>query len=377
MAIPLSKDLETIIESNFNSTGNANLLFTKYVNCWGFDWRFESKEKGEYLEKVKGINFDKKNHENFLKRWKYLLDSIGAIQINGKVLWRLVVGLGSGSVLETSMTLHHIYGVPFIPGSALKGVIRAYYIQKNKKIFQKEWDEYVLMDERDDRKYKNLEDFLENNNTDFIKLFGSEGKKGTVTFLDSYPTQFPKFEMDIMNPHFQDYYSEGKAPADWLSPNPIKFITVGKDTEFIFAFITNDSILREKITSLIKEALCDFGIGAKTAVGYGYFKDIKIIDEPSRTIQILPDNSLTQKENMVTNSIQTSSTNTDAKIKQLLPKYLKSETHLIDDLLKPDSTMKSEEEYKKFIESSGKPFKKDSKQLYEKAKKWYEKEKTK
>jgi len=42
--------------------------------------------------------------------------------------WRLIVGLGNESIYETSMTLHHIYGFPYIPGSAIKGVTRNYYI---------------------------------------------------------------------------------------------------------------------------------------------------------------------------------------------------------------------------------------------------------
>ncbi|MEO0168684.1 MAG: type III-B CRISPR module RAMP protein Cmr6, partial [candidate division WOR-3 bacterium] len=41
-----------------------------------------------------------------------------------KTAYRLVVGLGSTHVLETSLTLHHIFGIPYIPGTALKGVVR-------------------------------------------------------------------------------------------------------------------------------------------------------------------------------------------------------------------------------------------------------------
>ena len=36
----------------------------------------------------------------------------------------LVCGLGAAHVLETALTLHHIWGVPYIPGSSLKGVCR-------------------------------------------------------------------------------------------------------------------------------------------------------------------------------------------------------------------------------------------------------------
>ena len=39
-----------------------------------------------------------------------------------QVDWRMVVGLGGNHVQETNMTLDHIHGIPYLPGSAFKGV---------------------------------------------------------------------------------------------------------------------------------------------------------------------------------------------------------------------------------------------------------------
>src|SRR5438552_14188356 len=39
---------------------------------------------------------------------------------------RLIVGLGSENVLETGIRLHHTYGLPLVPGSALKGLAAHY-----------------------------------------------------------------------------------------------------------------------------------------------------------------------------------------------------------------------------------------------------------
>ena len=44
-----------------------------------------------------------------------------------KLNWRLIVGLGNESVYETGMTFHPIYGIPYIPGSSLKGVLRSFF----------------------------------------------------------------------------------------------------------------------------------------------------------------------------------------------------------------------------------------------------------
>ena len=39
---------------------------------------------------------------------------------------RLIVGLGSENVLETGIRLHHVYGLPLVPGSSLKGLAAHY-----------------------------------------------------------------------------------------------------------------------------------------------------------------------------------------------------------------------------------------------------------
>jgi len=184
---------------------------------------------------------------------------------NIKTDWRLVVGLGGGSVYETSMTLHHIYGIPYIPGSAVKGVTRS----------------WVIADVFDNSE----ENALRNSN--FIEIFGNQKQHGKVIFMDAFPTEVPTIKPDVMNPHFGDYYSGNKdknnnfiAPADYLNPVPIFFLTV-EDTPFNFFLVAKNkdkNVFNIKIGDFtilewLKKALTEHGIGAKTAVGYGYFND--------------------------------------------------------------------------------------------------------
>ena len=102
-----------------------------------------------------------------------------------------------------------------------------------------------------------------------------------------------------MNVHYKDYYSakkeensegekvykEGhvKPPADWSNPNIINFLTV-KDTPFQFLFGSKNFDVNQELWELeikgetkkgtlsdwLTSALENHGIGAKTAVGYGY-----------------------------------------------------------------------------------------------------------
>lgn len=292
MSIPLSRQITEILNSQLNNASNLYLLLTKYVNCWinrNNTWKYEQERRNGGSGKTKcflaAVRFSQDQqrtsfYKTYFERWECFLSSQNATQLRAKVHWRLVVGLGSGSVLETSMTLHHIYGVPYIPGSALKGVVSCYYLEKNKDQIIKKIDEKNRTINEENKKYKkdslsNLEEFAKKEYQEYIEIFGNEEKKGKVIFFDAYPTTFPQLEIDIMNPHFDDYYKGEKPPADYLIPKPIKFLTVAKDTEFIFAFKTesNDKTLTETVKTLITEALKNYGIGAKTAVGYGYFKD--------------------------------------------------------------------------------------------------------
>jgi CRISPR-associated protein Cmr6 len=167
--------------------------------------------------------------------------------------WRVVVGLGEASIYETNITLHHIYGIPYIPASAIKGILHHYAKEQ--------------LGERD---------------TLVQDIFGAGDQatnnklpqKGKIVIFDAFPIHAPRIECDVMTPHYSDYYmSEEVWPADWLTPIPIPFLTVGKGTPFRFNIGIKGN-QTEKLISIIKswliDALSTKGIGAKTAVGYGF-----------------------------------------------------------------------------------------------------------
>ncbi|RMF58778.1 MAG: type III-B CRISPR module RAMP protein Cmr6 [Calditrichaeota bacterium] len=216
--------------------------------------------------------FSEKPINALLERQK---KSIRALSNHCKVFecstdWRLIIGLGGASVYETSMTLHHLYGIPYIPGSAIKGVTRSCYIIEK-------------YGQREDPEKEALNDPM------FQKIFGhpklenAEASKGFVVFHDAFPTTSPQIVPDVMNPHYGPYYSdeEGKIPpADYHSPVPVTFLTV-QNTTFRFWLSLQDrsgqlqgSSNIEKVLSTaeewLKKAISKFGIGAKTSVGYGY-----------------------------------------------------------------------------------------------------------
>ena len=170
--------------------------------------------------------------------------------VDATVDWRLIVGLGSEHVQETNMTLHHIYGIPYIPGSAVKGVLRHWWLED--------------FDNDEDKALKNKK---------FLTLFGSQGQRGEVQFLDAYPEEV-HLAIDIMNPHYPEYYGGSEPPTDHQNPRPIPFLTV-EQTTFRFVFLAKTQAPLDEFKKRFQQALELKGIGAKTAVGYGYFRDFK------------------------------------------------------------------------------------------------------
>ncbi|WP_243189977.1 type III-B CRISPR module RAMP protein Cmr6 [Clostridium faecium] len=244
-------------------------------------------------EKIKGIGeierLNPNYHQSIVEEYIYSIKEycreldFSVTEIEGITSYRLVVGLGNPSVTETSMTLHNIYGIPYIPGQALKGVVRSYFLQLYSNIEKNEFNKITIDNKKYDFKkmYKWIfgEDISEDDNN-----------KGNLIFFDSFPTSKITVERDIMTPHYTDYYENGKDPIDIFEPNPISFYTV-KDTKFNFMFalskkeinISEDEFIDYKnfksfILELIQNAFEEHGIGAKTSIGYGYFNIDKVED---------------------------------------------------------------------------------------------------
>uniref|UniRef100_A0A7C3UJP5 Type III-B CRISPR module RAMP protein Cmr6 n=1 Tax=Geoglobus ahangari TaxID=113653 RepID=A0A7C3UJP5_9EURY len=203
--------------------------------------------KQEWQRQVREqLNALQKRYEAMLKWYEQRGFAVKLIQ--AKPVWRFVVGLGAAHVLETSITLHRIFGFPIIPGSALKGATRA---------------------------YTQLVEGKTEDDPELIAIFGTTEQAGSVIFLDAIPLEVPKFQLDIMNPHYPNYYStKGQnPPADWDSPRPVFFLTVG-ETPYRFAIAARseqDNRLLELVEEWLKGALRELGIGAKTSADYGYW----------------------------------------------------------------------------------------------------------
>ncbi|HEX8565163.1 MAG TPA: type III-B CRISPR module RAMP protein Cmr6 [Pyrinomonadaceae bacterium] len=263
---------------NVRNTTNASLWLCKFIaEQKGEDP--ESGAKQKLVNEVSDIKVPEIYERFFNDIWQPQLE-----QITGKkflreidVEGRMIVGLGTESVLETSITLHRTYGIPFIPGSSLKGLAASYAHRFMGTDWKKQTRNAAI------GKAHEL-------------MFGSQDSAGYVIFHDALyiPSSWrknPKNPLvpDILTVHHQKYYQgENLPPADWDSPIPIFLLSA--QGKYLLAVSANsgDEKFDKKIKSLAIDildlALSEEGIGAKTSSGYGRasFKELALSEEEKR-----------------------------------------------------------------------------------------------
>ncbi|PIQ56307.1 MAG: type III-B CRISPR module RAMP protein Cmr6 [Comamonadaceae bacterium CG12_big_fil_rev_8_21_14_0_65_59_15] len=188
-------------------------------------------------------------------------------------------GLGNEHPLENGFAFLTPYGLPYLAGSGIKGVIRT----AAEELASGEWGEAHGWDEESIR-----------------ALFGpgeedptrdTQPQQGALRFWDVLPILHKnEMSVEIMTPHHGEYYQQGKhGPHNSESPIPIPFLAVPARSKFTFFVECNAALLRDDTLRLTWRSLLEaafehagkwLGFGAKTAVGYGRMKlDEKAIEE--------------------------------------------------------------------------------------------------
>jgi len=242
MNLPLYRSI-TDHYGEARSTPNASLIFDRFVT-WGDGWQAGGPHKQEVFGDLARCPADRDLLNAYLERQRRQVEALGGVTLEAETSGRFVSGLGGAHPFETGFVWHRVLGVPYIPGSGVKGAVRA-------------WAEQWL-EEKDAA----------------TRLFGGPGGMGSLTVLDALPTRPPTLETDVMTPHYGAYYREGKPPGDYLSPITVPFLAVAAGSTFRFYLLPSrrgDEESLRRGAELLKEALETIGAGAKTSAGYGVF----------------------------------------------------------------------------------------------------------
>ncbi|MCS6935781.1 MAG: type III-B CRISPR module RAMP protein Cmr6 [Chitinophagales bacterium] len=166
----------------------------------------------------------------------------------------------------------HTSGLPVIPGSSVKGVLRSAFevdVTGNGKNYtgekSVEFMKWLLTEINENDiaaalEVKVLKQIVQ-------EIFGDEQTPGKDIFFDAVINiqitgDKPFLANDFITPH----------PNPFKNPVPIQFLKVLPGIGFEFRFLLNDSTWKSNVKErLFQKILLTLGIGAKTNVGYGQF----------------------------------------------------------------------------------------------------------
>ena len=239
---------------------HAGLLLQRYLTAHKPKQRDNAQDTPEeqLLEQARVIAASKVYRAAF-QRWRQFAQQMPAgcerICFTVQAAAPIAIGLGDASPLEVGIRLHHTYGMPLLPASALKGLCR--------RVARLLKHENKLSDDAIDA------------------LFGFSREKqaaaGAVVFYDAW--YVPRcendtpFHRDVITVHHPAYYGDGKTPpTDFDDPTPVPFLVVKPGARFLCVLDAPNRQWADFAHKMLLWGLEHLGVGAKTNACYGYLK---------------------------------------------------------------------------------------------------------
>lgn len=309
---------------------SPGMRFGMYLKLWGvnrrsqallwetFDIDYETRgpdrqerevkreSKVSALADAKRLNAnDKKTMQALLGRQQQAFDAVASadtrLRLDATATAPFTTGLGNEHPLENGFAFLNPYGLPYLPGSGVKGVLR----QAARELMSEDWGDTRGWDKTvahviEIGRGKNQRSLAL---SQLDVLFGreapggdSEHVRGALTFWDVIPQiAGDSLMVEIMTPHQSHYYQQKPnpksggsiTPHDSGQPNPISFLTVPPGSGFAFHVVCDTAHLgrlaptllevgddglpcwKNLLTAAFEHAFAWLGFGAKTAVGYG------------------------------------------------------------------------------------------------------------
>ncbi|MHB1592309.1 MAG: type III-B CRISPR module RAMP protein Cmr6 [Sulfuricella sp.] len=239
-----------VLQGITTETPHPGLLLSRGLVTWPADGEGGGQAKKALIDRVAQIG-PSPLYQAALARWQMTTSQAPFSVIEATLSGRLYIGVTRDNALETGVTTSHTYGMPMIPGSAVKGLCRAAARKREIDVKARTW------------------------------MFGNEPENdvdaeiGGLIFHDAWwvgGANDKPFVPEIITPHHQEYYgSKGETPAtDFDSPIPANQIAVTGKFYFV---IEGDQRWASMAVKLLEVALSEYGIGGKRSSGYGFFNE--------------------------------------------------------------------------------------------------------
>ncbi len=222
-------------------SGNLGLWHDKYYDRWerdGADIATAAPKKVEWIQSVVDHSRPRVSGGRSDLADESVMRLLRMVKAQGGRFWvfktvsGFVTGLGQSHPIENGFAWQHLLGLPYIPGSSLKGAVKA-------------WGQWSGQ----------IEDEAERALTRII-------------WFDALPLGVPALFGDVMTPHYSPYYAIGSPPADDCAPVPIPYLTVAPGQSFVIA-ACGDARDLDSAANYLTLTLKWMGVGAKTSSAYG------------------------------------------------------------------------------------------------------------
>ncbi|ATB51336.1 type III-B CRISPR module RAMP protein Cmr6 [Corallococcus macrosporus] len=268
--------LRHLVGTKPGETAHAGLVYERYAPV-------KAHEPGSKWEDwLSGLeaHAEPEGYSSAYRRWEDSLRQSHAVTFQARAESRLLVGHGHASPTGVGLTLHHTWGVPVVPGSSLKGVLAGYLravlgdgaAQARRRLFGVPGDA------------------------------GARAQAGEVIFHDAQwvPGASGFLSRDVLTVHQKAWYGgEAEWPSDHDAPNPVSFLTVRPGGRFLVALslapareqAPDAEALLAWAARRLDEALRHWGVGGKTAAGYGRLVRVDEFDSrrPRRPVRGSPE----------------------------------------------------------------------------------------
>lgn len=231
-----------------------------YLPFWKpADWRAIKEDKHKRLAELAAIPKHVGDATRALvARQVELAQAVDAKVISAVSTSPFATGLGWEHPNENGFAFLQPYGVPYLAGSGVKGVLRD-------AARELRWSEDAIT-------------MLFGPTPGSIKAPGG-AMRGALRFFDVIPEIAGRsMGVEIMNPHYGDYYQGKSSPHDAGQPIPVFFLVVPPGSRFSFIvdcprahWLPEELCANwgDMIVAAFAHAFEWLGFGAKTAVGYG------------------------------------------------------------------------------------------------------------
>ena len=294
---------------NFRHCDSRSLMLERYANP-----SLKKDDRRDFLNNA----LSRKPDLRKLQAWRQFLLTdlrLAAEQLLfGRLQARLILNASSGVLENAGLCLDRFSGVPFIPGSAVKGCARRMALQTLSEQTDNTakakllgdiarafgWGDTDWKEGRnrkgdlysdfefacgEGRSWEQVRDLTADHLRTRLRLKISSAKAiweqlgsyaGDVCFMPGFPWELPAgdLELDVLTSHHPSYYSDPEIPIarDTEEPNPVVFPTVAPDLVFAFAVLPGNTELARAARGWLHRGLEIFGLGGKTSAGYGWFE---------------------------------------------------------------------------------------------------------